>query len=621
MSDQSVSRRRRVARKAAAPARPVWETAFRDPVRDSHVVLDGLSFVERHLARIGLVTLALLLGSVLFTDVWRRGALLPLGDGADLTFLPQGLLAVTLVAFLVAWVLLAWGALVASPLVRLTVAVLFVLTNASLGRSLTEGLGDQAALRWGPDLIRTGYVAVPAVLLVSLLVSLVAVRWPRAERWSRPVLRVLLVAALGAVFLGQLWIHHALVDLGFTTPVQTQVSVTINEINGLQLPLVYAAALAVIAFGLDVAEGVAVSASAAPRRVALALLVGLLTVKLWVALGSRLDYWTTYLRDNPASVVRTVVSVAALAAVVWLVATFAATDAFDDANERLLYGSSLAYTAVVPALLLVVGTGTVQLAQLQVDELPGYIASLPSEEVVAYGRPLLAGAAVLAGLWLLRRGGPDALPARPLAREVGSGLVVIGAWVLSAQLIGQAELRWGFSYALADIVVTVVVVAILVLRRHTLDNARIVTLAAVTVFAWLVFSRGDWITFLGGLAGLPAILVVVVGIAFSLAGDSAFTRESSKRLPQGSRILLWVGYLVLSVTILHWVEAAHQPTGFASDNAFFYLGIPLAAWLAGRRLLRPAAGPAGKRLNVRSGVSRGLWLRRAATEDVGISCR
>src|SRR5688500_18456551 len=114
--------------------RPVWEQAFRDPVREGHLRLKGLTRSAYQLATIGLVTLGLLLLSVVFNDIWRSGDLLPLGGTAgSLSFLPLALLPVTLLCFLIAWSLLLWGAAGSSAGIRIGLAILFVLTNASFG--------------------------------------------------------------------------------------------------------------------------------------------------------------------------------------------------------------------------------------------------------------------------------------------------------------------------------------------------------------------------------------------------------------------------------------------------------------------------------------------------------
>ena len=564
--------------RAASRLRPVWDTAFVDPVRDGHLRLGGLTPTERQLAKVGLVTLGLLLASVLFTDVWRRGTLLPLDVSDRPTFLPVGLLPVTLIAFLVAWSLLVWGALVAAPAVRLLVAVVFVLTNAALAVQASVEVGGRAALEHGPDLVRFGYFATAAALLISALLTPLR----RTSAVLLPVLRTVAVLGLAAFFLTHLWMHVTLVEEGLDGGVQTLMSGAITEIDGLLLPLVYVSGVSVIDFSLNVAVGVSLSARRLAVSLARWLLVALLATKLWVGVVDRWADWTTYVADRPETVARTVVSVAALAAVVAIVTRFPATDAFSTAKERLLYGSATAYSLSIIVTVLVVGAGIFALAQLGHDQMPWFVSGFPGEALPRYGSPALAALALLLGIWLLRRRRGD------LDRELGSGLVVLGTWTLPAFLLSATDTDLGFSDALVDVLVTLGVVVVLTRRWRHLDAAGVVALGAITVFSWLVLSRGDWISVTGALLGLPAILVVVVGVAFSLAGDSGFTATSSRRLPQGARVLLFVGFLVLSVTILHWVEATHadSPTADATDAGFFFLGIPWAAWLIGRRLLR-----------------------------------
>jgi hypothetical protein len=565
------------------PARPVWETAFRDPVLNSHLQLGGMSFVERHLARIGLVTLGLLLASSMFTDVWRRGDLVALGEDERLAFLPVALLPVTLLTLLIAWTLVLWGALTASPLVRVAAALAFMLTNVFLVAPASIPIGDHRALRWGPDAVHIGYYGPAAVLAVSILV----VRLARLHRWLLPLFRGLVLAALAAFFLGQLWIHLANVDEGFPSLIQTQVDGAVLNTTDLLTPLVFVAAVLVVDFSLDVTEGMAVAARDASRRVARWLLVLLLAAKLWVEVVHRRGDLATYVQERPWAVVHTVVMVAVLATIVRLVARFRMTAAFDPVKERLLYAGAVVLSLILIGHLVATSLGVFAITELDADEIPGFVDGYPVQGLLNWGQPIAAAAALLLGVWLLRHGTADGGTRRPMTRELGSGLVVMGVWLLPEFILNATEWNPGFSFPLADIVVTLAVAVILAVRWRRTDTSDAVTLAAITVFAWLALSRGDWIAFLGGLFGLPAILVVVFGVVYSIAGDAGFTRVSSRRMPQGSRVLMFVGYLVLSVTILHWVEVTHSGS-FADAFAyggFYYLGIPWAAWLLGRRLI------------------------------------
>lgn len=566
--------------KVLAPVRPVWESAFRDPVTSGHVRLHGLSWTERQAARLGLVALGLLLVSVLMVGEWRRHTLLPLGDGAGLVFLPQGLLGVTLVCLLLAWVMLTWGGLTSAWPVRLLVAALFVLTNPSLSIAASLDLGDHRALRWGGDLILWAYVAVPSILVVSIGLRWLPVRW--AQRIV-PVLRLLLAAALAVFFLTHLWVHQALAGEGFPAVVQEQVSGAITEISGLLLPMVYVAAVLVIDFSLNASLGVARSVRTTSLTIAQWALVALLAVKLWFILFDELGDWATYAADRPAAVARTVISIGLLAVLVRFVARMPVSEAVGDAKERLLYGGGMVLGLTTIVALLVVGTGIIAITHLGEKTVPGFVTDYPTQPVAVWGILGLAVLALATGIWLLRRRRTD------MDRELGSGLVVMSCWALPTLLLNLTDLEIGFSDDLVDLLVTLGVVTVLAMAWRRLTMRLVVVLIAVTVFTWLAMTKGDWIGLVGSLFGLPAVIVVVVGVVFSVAGDAGFTRKSGRAVPQGARVMMFVGYLVLSVTILNWVEATHaSDAGDAAASAFFFLGIPWAAWTIGRTLLHAA---------------------------------
>lgn len=567
-----------VFRRVAAPAVPVWHAAFLNPYSDGHIRLEGLSWTERQAARMGLVTLVLLLGSLLAADVWRSGTLLPIGDGTGLRYLPEGLLAVTLVTFLVAWVMLTWGALTSAWWVRVVVAAGFILLNASLSKPGSFEVGDHLSMRIGPDLIRWSYFAVAALVLASI-----ALRWLPAKVAARtlPVVRLLVALGLGVFFLSHLWIDVAFVEEGFAAGSQVLVATSITEIDGVMMPLVFVTAVLVIDFGLNVATGVARSARETRGRWLRWVVVALLAVKLWFGLFDELGDWAAYVRDRPQAVVRTVVSVALLAALVRWVAHRPVTEAVDGAKERLLYLMGLLLALPVVVSVLVVGAGVFTLTQLDSSEMPGLIQHYPAADVTTYGQPAVIAGGILVGVWLLRR------RRSAMDVELGSGLVVVGAWALPSLLVNMTSWELGFSDELVDVVVTLAVAVVVAVAWRRIDTRLGVVLAAVLVFSWLTFSKGDWIALAGNLFGLPAVLVVVVAVIFSVLGDAGFTRTGGRFVPQGARVLMFVGYLVLSVTLLHWVETTHGPSqsAFQADAAFYFIGIPWAAWIVARKLV------------------------------------
>jgi hypothetical protein len=400
--------RRRVTR-VVAPARPVYDKAFREPILDSHLQLRGLSLVEGQAARIGLVTLGLLLVSLLFSNVWRSGELIAIGEDDTLAFLPSGLVPVTMVALTIAWTLLVWGALRASVTIRLVVAVFFLLVSSFLAAPGAFEIGDHRALRWGPHLIEVGYWLPAGVLAASCLV----VRLRRTTTWLLPVFRLVAVAGVAMVHLTHLWIEKAFVEEGFPAQVQLLVDGAVQQVGGLQNPLIFVSAVLLIDFGLDVTEGVSVAARDASRRVALGLLVALLAVKLFVEVAQRWDTWTTYVADRPGAVVHSVVMTLVLAVTVKLVARFSMTASFERGKETLLYASAVLLSFGVLSTVVLAGLGAFTFNELDSERAYHWLRDYPVDGVITYGNLTWAVLVLLGGLLLVgySRRGPHRWPA------------------------------------------------------------------------------------------------------------------------------------------------------------------------------------------------------------------
>jgi hypothetical protein len=572
----------RAARTAGRAARPIWETTLRDPIREGHLRLTGLSGPQRQLARFGLVAILLLLGSSLLGDLWRRGDLLPLAFSLEPTFVPLGLMPVTLVALTIAWALLVCGAIVAAPVVDLTVAVVFGLTGAMFlaPTSITE---DRWILAHGATIVEVAYF----VVLGTLAVSATTHWFPRVDRVAVVVLQVVATTAVVVFFMTHLWIHVASVGQGFDSTVQSLIGGALEELNILMLPLVYVAAVSVVKFALDFATAISAGTDELNGGWLRAGLVGLIAVKLWFVLFAHRGDWVTYVTDRGPTVVRTVLALLLLVGLVWLVSRFPGTGRTHDASERLIYGGSVALATGSLASILVVCAGIACLTVFGADRLPGFVDTFPDETIGDWAPMVLAGLGIVLGLWLRWRAGGRLADRRAAnAAEVGSGMVVVGGWALPGFVINRLSLPVGFNNELFDIAVTLgVLVALLVWWRRW-ERRGLAALVMVVVCSWMVMSQGDYIGVLGSLFGAPAILITVFGIGYVLLGDSTFAAMSTKRLPQAARVLLFLGYLAFSVTILHWNTTSHGPGSEAAyDSGFFFVGIPLAAWMLGRHLL------------------------------------
>ena len=189
------------------------------------------------------------------------------------------------------------------------------------------------------------------------------------------------------------------------------------------------------------------------------------------------------------------------------------------------------------------------------------------------------------GAWLMLRG------RRGARRELGLGLFLMGAWNAPFYVLAVFGVRFQFSTPLLDIAITLGILVVLLVRWRHVDRFEGVALMVVTVFTWLAFTRGDFISVVVngplGFLGLSSA-AVVFGIVYTLLADSAMASGSSRQLPRESRLLLYLGFLVLSTAVLAWVEITHPASNLpatVSANAFSDIGIPLAAWLIIRRPL------------------------------------
>jgi hypothetical protein len=566
--------------------RPVWETALKDPVEDGHLRLKGMSPVVRQVAIVGVSMLVLLLISVLFSERWRQGELLFLDTSSGRPeFLPTGVLPVTLVALAFAWIVLSIGALHGARWVRVIVALLFLATASALGRAAAFEVGDSLALKIGPETIRVAFFTVPGLLLLSCLVP---DRFYRRFRWLWLVLTPVAVAVM---FMTHLWVHLAFLDAGFEAHTAALVSGSVADVRGLLTPLIFASGLLVIDFGLDVAKGIALSGRTMAARWVKVLLAAVVVVKLGVQLFP-VSEWITYVQRRPVSVARTLLSVGALGLAGWWIARHRSNEEATDRNkERLLYGAS--FMLSVPTLLSMLAVSVGVFLTVQLSNASGYrlIRDFPTTGLFQYGRIVLAAAAVLLGIYLLRERPPGTGPLTGGAarRQLGAGVLLIGAWVLPSVIAEAFDIQLGFHDGLFDILLTFAVAAFMVTRWAQLTSTQAVTGLAIVLFSWVVMTKGDWISIGGRAIGLPEVLIVVFGIGFSLLGDCQFTARSSRSLPEASRSLLWVGYLLLSVTIFHWFVVVHavDDSEQLADVGYFYLGMPLAAWLAASYLLNP----------------------------------
>lgn len=569
---------------------PLWVTTFRDPVRTGRLRLQGLTSTERLLARCGLVMLAVLLVSVLFADRWRRRDLLPLTITDEPVFVPEGMVPVTLVALFLAVGLVVWGALGSGLPVRLTVALVYLATLSSLSYPPVLDVGGSWWLAHGGTVLEVGYWVPFGGLVLSAVLSLIRRRVVFPIAVATRALRGLTMAALASMVVAHLAMDAAARDAGLPGNVQSLLHSGIKGVEGLLIPLVFITAVAIADFATDVSTSLAEPVRSAPARlltVLKLLLVAVVLVKLWFVVWRHLDYWTTTIQYQPLTLVRTLVGFGLLTGLAVYVrrAVPVGPDAdVDEAKEALTLGGAV----IIPAALLV-SVFLVGLAQLVLvvsgDTWGLDAANRFPVDFLSDAVPIAASvAAIGVGLRLIRHGSRRLGTHR--ARELGTVLLFVGAWNLPGWIEAAVGVSWSFSAPAINLAITLAALAWLLLRWRRLDAAETSLLLAVVTFSWLVLSQGDYISYLGGLLGLPAVTVVVFGVVWTLLSGSAFTTDSSRQLPRSSRTLMYLGYLLFSATLLNWQQVIHdlEVASFA-QVAFYLLSVPIAAWLLVRRII------------------------------------
>jgi hypothetical protein len=564
---------------------PLWRTTFRDPVREGRLRFRGLALVERHVARMTLAAVAVLLASAVLATTWRRGHLFPLSAGGATLFVPSGIVGVTLVGFLLAWVALTWGGLRGSAPVRLGLAAAYLLINSTFS---IEAFFDIDSGRWilvhSRLVLELGFWTPSAVLGVAAVTT----RWPRLDRWIVRAGRLLCGAAVTALFGGMIWAHAVLLDVGRDSAVPSLVSGALQDLGLLVAPLVVVSAVAVVDFALDVSTSLAAPAERLRARWVLVAVLGVALVKLWDQVVRQADYWRATLTHQPQAVARTALCMLVLAVVAYVVTRFRHSDDSLEAKEDLTFGGALVLTSPFTIQALLLTAGILVATHTSHDEALSWSSHFPANWLNNWGLLIISVLAVAAGVVLMRRseGG--------MGDEIGSGLIVVGAWDAMALALSNSGLSLGFSYPTVDVVVTLAVLVVLLARWRRVDAPTLVVALTVLVFSWLVTSQGDYISFIGGLVGLSAVVVVVFGIVWTLLSGSSFTASSSGWMPQPARPLLFLGYILLSVAILTWDETTHASTQHSdSVSAYYFMAIPLGAWLLGRRVITRRDASAG----------------------------
>ncbi len=532
--------------------------------------LRGLSRVTRGLILLGFALMALMIGLLLFNDFWRASAdLVPLtnslaGRG---TLAPLPLLPATLFLLAMAWSFALTGALHSHWAIRLGVVSLFMMVSVSWISATTRG-GNA----WG------GFVALAGVIVFFLI---------RQRRQPRSGVEF-------SVLLG-------LVSLTFLFPqargiAQWQISgvpLVVSNLDGHALTLSTLILPLLLLVGLSMANFTCVAAGWAVRisedRLPRVALFGLMAIALALrvhnALGSAIE---TFMRApaQEAWAFLGALGVPACIGAAWWISRRLARRA---AETEPLSSQGLLNAADGAALPLIIGY---TLAQLYIFVMLGltvaFVTIFPNAEVSttaqlvasAYAdflnnqytpvwRVVFFGMVVIAGMAQARRG------RQALALYLcGFGLMAL--WIEMADIGRPLSLLTWYGPTYTDFWWTIIfgAVALVWLIRRELTPARAAALLLVTLMSGLLRQTAFINNRFTPLFGFAGVGFIAFGLIWDALTAGSWANISSPELPRAGRIFLYLGYVLLTVTLVNWALTTHnlgQTAQLTGDAATFGL--------------------------------------------------
>ncbi|MGQ9903082.1 MAG: hypothetical protein ACUVRU_01840 [Anaerolineae bacterium] len=532
--------------------------------------LRGLSRVTRGLILFGFALMALMIGLLLFNDFWRASAdLVPLtnslaGRG---TLAPLSLLPATLFLLAMAWSFALAGALHSHWAIRLGVVSLFALVSVTwIGAKISLGSP------WG------GLVALAGVIVFILV---------RQRR--QPRLGIEFSVLLGLVSLTFLFPQaQGVADwrISGTPLLVSKVNGHVLTLSALILPLLLLVGLSMANFTYMAAGWtVRIVQDRLPHIAVFGLLAIALTLRLHNVLATAIE---TFIRA-PEQEVWAFLGALGMPACIGIAWWGARRLAVRTTEPEPLSSQGVLNAADRAALPLIIGYTLVQLyIFVMLDLVMAFVANVPNLEVSAMAqlaasayadflnnqytpvwRVVFFGLVVVAGITQARRG------RQSLAVYLCAfGLTAL--WIEMADIGRPLSLLTWYGPAYTDFwwVIIFGVVALAWLIRRELTPARAAALLLVVLVSGLLrqtdFINNRFTPFFG-FAGVG---FVAFGLIWDALTAGSWANVSSPGLPRAGRIFLYLGYVLLTVTLVNWALTTHnlsQTAQLTGDAATFGL--------------------------------------------------
>ncbi|MBI4671344.1 MAG: hypothetical protein HY741_06705 [Chloroflexi bacterium] len=524
-----------------------------DSLQSGFIDVRPLPRVARLLAITGLVIVFVLIGSILFNDPLRwSGGLenLPLSSSATRgVFVPAPAVPIAYFVTILAWSFVFTGALHTLAVVRWGAFFCFFFfgfSSSFLGMLQVAATGNVMAL-----LVSVGMTAAVLVVLVLALLVLPRVHAPLFVEF------IWILAGVGGLFLISLNASAQASQLGSIDFVSGYLvpEVTTSPRN-LIAPFLYLAGAEMVNFGISLTSwGARATEQYGKRQVIVTLLIALLGYR-W------LDFVVNTLLPGVSQdqVLAWMGALLAGSALIPIAVWRMRQSLQDRLPLKLIV--ALILGIIVPQLVLLVGiTLSTAFFSTQTQD-PNVLNTL---ETVS--RPLLALSAFFREytyIGLAIAGVGIAFFAARAKRFTVAAFGMILAWTQFVWWFmenGRPLQDWRYHYQDLDewLVLALTVVTLYLLARKQLTQTRALALLGLAFFGWVLNFTDFLDNPLSLFFGFAGIFFTAFGILWNVVtAGGRFANFDSPTFPRLSRIVLYLGYVLLTVNVTHWFTVTHN---------------------------------------------------------------
>lgn len=556
-----------------------------DSLKSGFIDIRHLARVPRVIALMGLVLVFGFIASILFNEPLRTsGALeqLPLSsNSARAIFVPSTAVPLALLAVILAWSLILTSALHIQRWARWGIFLSFVLVGAPTG-----ALGALASLAVQNTFSFALIVSGAALCWLALLLAFILL--PR-RAFSITIEFGIVFGSVSGLFLLLLLGAVQATQLG-TVDLATgylAAEAIVNPRN-LILPLICLSGAEIIEFGITFTGWGAQATRQYARRWMIVVLLGAFLLYRWVTV-----LWQEFLPGVSTAQILAWSGAALAVSCLIPIAWWRQRRAFGD-EVTLKWKLGIVLLIVLPPLLVfvsVIAIGIIFLAQVIFTLLTTQtwdpntlqavsIVAAPVLNLGSTWRDVLYLSLSAAGLGMVIYG----------IRRARFSLAAFGMLLAWTQLVywlmqnGRPlqMLRYSFADVELWLLLGFTALTLYWLARRELNADRALKLLALALFAWLLHFTDFLDNPLALFFGLAGISYTAFGILWAVltAGGRWRVNGTSPLFPNSSRVLLAIGYVLMTLNVSHWFLVTHNLAERALNDEFTFVGLRVIGYTA-----------------------------------------